>query len=122
MNVRNLSAENINQTLQTHANAQNGDLAHEVRDGGLRHTRIRLRVSWSRGYHQRLDLQIGEILRRDGVIPDDNHFRTEEAQRLVEVPGERVEVVDHQHFDRAGEMGWERHCFVSSKWGIGLSS
>jgi len=122
VNIRNLSTENINQTLQTHANAQNWDLAHEIRNGSLRHTRIRLRVSWSRGDHQRLDLQIGEILRGDGVVPDNNHFRTETAQRLVEVPGKRVEVVNHQHFDRASEVGWERHRFVSSKWGIGLSS
>ena len=70
------------------------------------------------GNHQRLDPQIGEILRRDGVVSDDSDICTNEAQRLVEVPGERVEVVDHQHFDRAGEMGGERHRFVDDRRGI----
>ena len=88
MDVRDLSAENIDQALQAHANAQNRDLAHEICDGGLRHTCIRLRVSWSRGDHQRLDLQIGKILWGDGVVSDNDDIGTEEAQRLVEVPGE----------------------------------
>ena len=122
MDIRDLSAENIDQALQTHANAQNGDFSHEVCDGSLRDTRVRLWVSRSRGDHQRLDLQIGEILWGDGVVSDNDDISTEEAQRLVEVPGERVEVVNHQHFDRASEMGWKRHRFVCSKWGIGVSS
>lgn len=74
-------------------------------------------MSWPWRNHQRPDLQFGKVLRGNGVVSDDNDISTDEAQRLVEVPGERVEVVDHQNFDRTSEMGGERHRFVSSKRG-----
>ena len=64
----------------------------------------------------------GKTSGENDVVSDDHHFCTEEAQRLVKVPGNGVKVVDHQHFDWACEMGWKRHRRVSSKRGIGVSS
>lgn len=75
-------------------------------------------MSWPWGNHQRPDLQVEEIIWGDGVISDDDDISADEAERLVEIPGERVEVVDHQDFDWTSEMGGKRHRFGSSKRGV----
>lgn len=57
-----------------------------------------------------INLQLREGRDRDGIVANDGHVRTQESQMLVEIPSEGVEVVDHEHVDGTGEMGWEGHC------------
>ena len=57
-----------------------------------------------------LDLELGEKGGVDGVVADDCDLGTRKTELLIEIPGERVEVVDHEHVDGTGEMGWEGHC------------
>ena len=54
----------------------------------------------SGGDDQILDVELWEIFRGDCIITNDRNRDTEEAYVLVEVVGEGVEVVDHQHFNR----------------------
>lgn len=52
---------------------------------------------------------MGEGRGGDGVVSNDGDVCAEEAEGLVEVPGEGVEVVYHEDVDGDGEMWWERH-------------
>ena len=103
----NLPAEHVNQTLQTHTNAKHGYSTHEILDGILRDPRVRQGVSRSRGDDQVLDVEFWKVFRGDSIVSDDRDRDTKEAYVLVEVPGEGVEVVDQEHFDRDREFGRE---------------
>ena len=61
------------------------------------------------GDDQTVDTKEGDRRGRYGVVPDDCDVCTQEAEGLVEVPGEGVEVVDHEDVDGDGEVWWEGH-------------
>jgi len=64
-------------------------------------------MSRSRGDDKILDAEFWEFFGGDGIVPDDRDRDTKEAYVLVKVPGERIEVVDQQYFDRDREFGRE---------------
>lgn len=98
----------VDEALQTHANTQDGDLPGEVLDCLLRDSRVGLGVTGTRGDEQEVELQQWEVLFDDRIVSDDGDPRAEQAQLLVQIPGERVEVVDHEDIELALELLGER--------------
>lgn len=50
-----------------------------------------------------LDVELGQGCSGYGIIADDGDVCTEEAELLVEIPSERIKVIDEQTIDRLGE-------------------
>jgi hypothetical protein len=94
----------IHKTLQTHAYPQHRDLALEIFNGSFGNAGICLRVPRARGDDEGLDFELGEQRRRDGIVPDNGNVCAKQRYLLVEVPSERVEVVDHQNIELASEF------------------
>ena len=57
---------------------------------------------------ERLDVQPGQGGSGDGIVADHGDARTEKRELLVEIPRERVKVVDQQTIDGLRERGRER--------------
>jgi hypothetical protein len=100
---------NIYEALQAHTDAQHRNASREIADCIARDARVGDRVAGARGDDQRTDLEEWEGVRLDGIISDDGHVCTEKGEVLIEVPGERVKVIDHKHVQRTGEVFRERH-------------
>ena len=106
--ISNITSMEVDEALQTHADTKDGNLASEVLDCLLGDTRIGLGVAGTGGDEQKVDLQQGEVLFDDGIVSDHGHPRAEQAQLLVQVPGERVEIIDHEDIELALEDLGER--------------
>jgi len=61
-------------------------------------------VTRAGGDDQGTNLEEGEAVRIDRIVPDDGHVCTKECEVLVEVPSERVKVIDHKHVQRTSEV------------------
>lgn len=105
--VPDLPAISIHETLQPHTNAKNWDACFEIADRIARDARVGDGVTRARGDDQGTNLEEGKAGRIDGVVPDDGHVCTKECEVLIEVPSERVKVIDHKHVQGTSEMFWE---------------
>ena len=61
------------------------------------------------GDDEGLDVELWKRCGGYGVVTDDGDVGAEEAELLVEIPSEGVEVVDQQAVDGFGEHRGERH-------------
>ena len=95
----------VDDALETHADAKNGDLASEVPDGIARDARVGGGVARTRRDDEGLDVELGQGCGGYGIVADDGDARTEQGELLVEIPRERVKVIDEQTIDRLGERG-----------------
>ena len=66
-------------------------------------------MTWAGGNDKGTNLEKREGVGWDSVISDDGDVCAEEGEVLIEVPSERVKVIDHQHVQRTGEMFRKRH-------------
>jgi hypothetical protein len=98
---------NIYEALQAHTNAQHRNAACEVADRIARDTGVGDRVTRAWGDNEGTDLEEREAVCFDGVISDNGHVCTDECEVLIEVPSERVKVIDHKHVQRTCEVLWE---------------
>lgn len=96
----------VDYTFETHANTQDGDLACKIAYGVAGDARVGGGVSGTGGDDEGLDGELGEGGSGYGIVADDGDVCTEEAELLVEIPRERVKVVDEQTIDGLGECGW----------------
>ncbi|RUS28021.1 hypothetical protein BC938DRAFT_482456 [Jimgerdemannia flammicorona] len=105
--VADCAAKDLEDALLTEADAQNRDLAGEVRDNFARDTGVRGRVARSRGDDNVARVPRLDVLDGGLVVAIDLHLGAEGRQVLVDVPGETVVVVDEDcsHF----------RCFVDGR-------
>lgn len=106
---------NVDDALEAHADAQNGDPAREVSDSITGYTRVGGRMSGARRDDERLDVEPGQGSGGYGIVADDGDTRTKKGELLVEIPRKRVEIVDQQTINRLGERGGEtrrRRCHL----------
>lgn len=61
-------------------------------------------MSRTRRDDEGLDVELGKGGGGYGIVTDDGDARAEEGKLLVEIPRERVKVVDQQAVDRLGEF------------------
>ena len=92
-----ISTEHVYYNLQSHAHTEYRNFAREEPDRLPADARICPWMSWTRRDDETLDVKVRKGRRRNRVVANDGHIDTEECERLVEVPGERVEVVNHEH-------------------------
>ena len=92
-----VASKDVYQALQAHAHPQNRHLPRKVLDRLTRNARICRRVPGAGRDDERVEPQEGKCYSGNGVVADHRHVCPEEAERLVDVPGKRVEVVDQKH-------------------------
>lgn len=56
-----------------------------------------------------LQFELRQCRGGDGIIPDDGNVRAEQRKGLIQIPGERVEVVYHENIEWCAQRFWERH-------------
>lgn len=61
-----------------------------------------------------LQFELRQCRGRNGIVPDDGNVRAEQRKGLIQIPGERVEVVYHEHIEWGAQRFWERH-FVARR-------
>jgi hypothetical protein len=66
-------------------------------------------VAWARGNDEGANLQKGKGVRFNSVVTNHGDICAKEGQVLIEVPSERVKVIDHKHVQRTGKMFWKGH-------------
>lgn len=87
---------------QAHTNSQDRDLSRKVPDGIAADTGVSLGVSWARTDDKLSGIDLDQFLDGDLVVPEDVHGCPLEHQILVDVPGERVIVVNEHQIGRCG--------------------
>jgi hypothetical protein len=95
----------INDNLQAHTHTEDRDLPCKVLDGIGRDTRVGLRVTRAWRNNKMLDLELREKGGVDSVVADDCDLGTRKTELLIEIPGERVKVVDHENIELSLEIG-----------------
>jgi len=100
---------NIYEALQAHTDAQHRNASCEIADRIARDARVGDRVAGARRDDKGTDLEEREAVRFDGVSSDDRHVCTQKGEVLIEVPSERVKVIDHKHVQWTGEVFRKRH-------------
>lgn len=86
--------------LQSHANSQDGDLASKVSDSIPADTAVSRGVTGT-GADDELRWLLGnELVESNLVISENVHGGTLENQILIDVPGERVIVINHNQVRR----------------------
>ena len=78
----------VDDTLKTHADPENGDLAGKVPDGIARDARVGGGVTGTGGDDEGLDVELGQGCGGYGVVADDGDACAEKAELLVEIPRE----------------------------------
>src|ERR1700761_643548 len=105
----NLTTEYIHYTFKTHTDAKNRDATSEMTDGIARYARVCDGVTWARGDDKRANLEQRDAFRWNSVVTNDGDICAKEGEMLVEIPSERVKIIDHEDVERTSEMVWERH-------------
>ena len=106
-NLPDCTTVDIHDDLQAHANSEDGYLAGEILDGVPGDARVGLRVPWARRDDEMVQLEERETGGADGVVAGDRDLCAAEEKLLVEIPGERVEIVDHEDIEMNLEMRGE---------------
>jgi len=94
------AAVRLDETLQTHANTQDWHATCKIPDRIVGYAAVRTGMTRPRRDDQVADAQVGKVFRRELVVTKDSDLGTEDTERLVQIPGERVEIVDQESFDR----------------------
>lgn len=102
--VPNLPAIDIDETLQAHTNTKDWHTPCEMADCIAGDTRVCVGVTWARGDDEGTDVEEGKGVGIDCVISDDGHVCTKECEMLIQVPSERIKVIDHKHVQGTSEM------------------
>lgn len=89
--------------LQAHTNSQDRDLAGEVADDIAADAGVGLRVARTRADNDLGGILLGQFLHSDLVVSEDMNSGTGKHKVLVNVPSERVVVVNE---DQIG-CGWD---------------
>lgn len=83
--------------LLSHAHTQHGHLSRKVPDGVSAHAGVGLWVSRAWAYDQLCGILGNEVVEGDFIVAEDGNVCALEDEVLVDIPGERVVVVDkHQ--------------------------
>jgi hypothetical protein len=98
----------INETFQSHTNTKDRNLAGEIPNCILGYTRVRERVTGTRGNDEGVNSELREQVWRYRVIANDGYVGTSKTELLVEIPGERIKVVDHEDIELFIEIGRKR--------------
>ena len=96
-----------------HAHAENRDLAAVVLDGRIANARILLRVSWTWADYQLCRVFRDEIFEGNFVISVHGHFGAFEDEVLVDIPSERVVIVNEYDIGSGGYR--RRWCGVAGR-------
>lgn len=102
--IPDLPAIDVYETLQAHTNAKDWYTPCEIADCIARDTRVCVGVTGARGDDEGTDVEEGKGVGVDGVISDDGHVSTKEGEMLIQVPSERIKVIDHKHVQGTCEM------------------
>ena len=103
------TAVDVDDALETHADAEDGDFAGKVANGIARDARVGGGMTRTGGDDETLYVELGQRCGGDRIVANDGHVGAEETELLIEIPRERVEIVDEQTIDGLCEGGWERH-------------
>jgi len=96
-----------------HAHAEDRDLAAIVLDGRIANACILLGVSWAWADYQLCRVFSDEIFEGNLVISVYGHFRAFEDEVLVDIPSERVVVVNEYYVGSGGDG--RRGCGVAGR-------
>lgn len=94
-----LAAERGVDTLEAHADSQDRDFASIMVNGRDRDPRVGEGMTRTGGDDEMGDVGMGldELLKSARLRSDDRYGAAEKREILVEVPGEAIVVIDHQH-------------------------
>src|SRR3990167_4984714 len=98
--ANDLAAQRSTNALMAQANAEDGQLAHEVLNGRNRDTGLGRRAG-SGGNHQPVGLALGNAGYSDFIVAEHLHLGAQLAKVLDDVESEAVVVVDHHEFHAA---------------------
>ena len=90
-----LAAEHLHHRLMTEADAEDRDASREGVDHAHRNARVARRAGPRRNHQVRVPLT-ERLLDRDGVVAMDVHLGAEHQERLHQVIGEGIVVIDQQ--------------------------
>lgn len=99
-----LATKHRDNALMTHANPKHRYLPTEMLNRGLADTCISVRMARARTDHQLRGLLGNQLLQRNLVIAVDRDGSTFEGQVLIDVPGERIVVVNKNDIGRRLEL------------------
>jgi hypothetical protein len=101
--IPDLSAINIDEAFQTHANTEDRHASCEVADCIAGYAGVGVGVTGARGDDEGTNLEEGKGIDIDGIISDHVHVCTEKTEVLIEVPSKRIKVIYHKHVQRTSE-------------------
>ncbi len=102
--IPDLTAIDIYETFQAHANAKDGHAPCKIADCIAGYARVGVWVTRARGDDKGTNIEAGKDIGIERIVPDDGHVCAKEGEVLIEVPSERIKVINHKHVQRTSEM------------------
>lgn len=102
--IPDLSTIDIYETFHAHTNAKDWHASCEVADCITGYARIGVRVTRAGGDDKCTNLEEGKGIGIDSIISDHVYVCAKKNEVLIEVPSERIKVINHKHVQRTSEV------------------